>query len=100
MSKFVNKMVYVPVLLVLTILFFLIIFDNSGLKDWWLLQKEEQKIQMENMVLKKKNAHLVKKIYRLKNDLGYIAYIARHEFGMIAPDELMFRFKKPEKEKK
>ncbi len=99
MSKIVNKIIYIPVFLVLTILFFLIIFNKSGLKDWWSLKREEQKIQMENMALKKENAVLVKKLYRLKHDPKYIEYVARHEFGMAAPDELIFRFKKSKKGK-
>ncbi len=99
MSKIVNKIIYIPVVLVLTILFFLIIFNKNGLKDWRSLKGEEQKIQMENIALKKENAVLAKKIYRLKHDPEYIQYVARHEFGMAAPDELIFRFKKRKKGK-
>ncbi len=55
---------------------------------------EEQNILAENRTLKKDNAALAEKIYRLQHDLGYIEYIARHEFGMAAPDELVFRFTK------
>ncbi len=94
MTNILNKIMYVFVALILLTLSFFIIFGKSGLKDWWHLREEEREILTENKCIEKENAALAEKIYRLKHDLVYIEYIARHDFGMAARDELVFRFKK------
>ncbi len=94
MTNLLNKMVSVLVVLILLTLFYLIIFSKSGLRDWLNLRGEEQKILTENRAVKQENSAIAEKIFRLKHDPEYIEYTARHEFGMAAPGELVFRFKK------
>ena len=93
MTKVLNKIISVLVVLMLLTLFYLIIFSKSGLRDWLNLRREEQKILTENRAIKKENSAIAEKIFRLNHDPEYIEYIARHEFGMAAPDEFVFRFK-------
>ena len=94
-------MISVLVVLILLTLLYFIIFSKSGLRDWLNLRREEQKILTENSAVKKENSAIAERIFRLKHDPEYIEYIARHEFGMTAPGEIVFRFKKqPEKGKK
>ncbi len=94
MADILNKMVSVFVGIFLLTLLFFIVFSKSGLKDLWHLHCEEQNILMENKNIERQNAVIAGRVYRLKHDLVYIEYIARHNFGMAADNELVFRFKK------
>ncbi len=94
MTNLLNKITSVLVVLILLTLFYFIIFSKSGLRDWLNLRGEEQGILTENSAVKKENSAIAERIFRLKHDPEYIEYIARHEFGMAAPGELIFRFKK------
>lgn len=56
------------------------------------LELQEQAIISENGMIDYENRMFERKIERLKSDLDYIEHIARHELGMLAEDELVFRF--------
>lgn len=74
---------------------FLIVYSENGLTDLLALCKEEQIIMDKNKKIEKENTELARKVTRLKHDMGYIEHVARHELGMAAQDELIFKIKKP-----
>jgi cell division protein FtsB len=44
--------------------------------------------------VKQENRQIENQIVRLKQDVEYIRHLAKHEQGMAAPDELIFKQKK------
>ncbi|WP_080798839.1 FtsB family cell division protein [Desulfamplus magnetovallimortis] len=76
----------------LVILAFLILYGKNGYLDQRQLNAEEQLMINESRMIEAENQDVELKIERLKSDLSYIEHIARHELGMLAEDELVFRF--------
>lgn len=74
------------------ILGFLILYGKNGFMDGRSLRLQEETIINENSAINDTNKVLERKVGRLKSDLSYIEYIARHELGMVGKDELVFRF--------
>ncbi|MBF0257327.1 MAG: septum formation initiator family protein [Desulfamplus sp.] len=87
-----EKTIYLTVISVMVILAFLILYGKNGFMDGNRLRLQEQTIINENIAINDANRVLERKVDRLKSDLGYIEHIARHELGMVAKDELVFRF--------
>jgi cell division protein FtsB len=71
-------------------LFFLVIegFQEIG-KIRQLAQKRETLI-LENQKINWKNEEMFREISRLKHDPIYLEEIARKEFGLVKPDEIVF----------
>ena len=88
---FNNNIIFKGGVIVLFILFFLIIFSHNGTIDYFDLCEKKQLILFKNNTIKEKNSKLALQINRLKNDKEYIGHVAKHEFGMAAADELVFR---------
>ncbi|MBF0229078.1 MAG: septum formation initiator family protein [Desulfamplus sp.] len=96
-----EKTIYCLVISVMVILAFLILYGKNGFMDGHHLRLQEQAIISENLAINEANRVLERKIDRLKSDITYIEHIARHELGMVAKDELVFRFQDiKEKEEK
>ncbi|SLM27900.1 FtsB [Desulfamplus magnetovallimortis] len=76
----------------MVILAFLILYGKNGYLDQRQLNAEEQLMINESRMIEAENQDVELKIERLKSDLSYIEHIARHELGMLAEDELVFRF--------
>ena len=89
-----KKLVFVLAAVVLATLVGMIIFSESGFRDWSRLREEEKQIIAENHALEVENFRFAQKIKRLKLDLGTIENVARHQLGMVGEDEIVFRFKK------
>ncbi|MBF0201629.1 MAG: septum formation initiator family protein [Desulfamplus sp.] len=87
-----DKTLFWTAVIALSALAFLIIYGKNGYIDQQRLYSEEHLIISENMAIQEENRKLERKIERLKSDLSYIEHIARHELGMMAEDELVFRF--------
>lgn len=87
-----EKTIYILATSVMVILAFLILYGKNGFMDGNRLRLQEQSIINENIAITDANRVLERKVGRLKSDLGYIEHIARHELGMVAKDELVFRF--------
>ena len=73
------------------VMFFMIVFGDSGLADLHLLQNKHALLQNRNAQIAGENVQLHRQIDRLKNDPAYIESIARQELGMIAPDEIILK---------
>lgn len=97
-----EKIIYTTVISVMVILAFLILYGKNGFMDGNRLRLQEESIINENIAINDANRVLERKVGRLKSDLSYIEHIARHELGMVAKDELVFRFQdiKPEEKVK
>ncbi|MBF0572766.1 MAG: septum formation initiator family protein [Desulfamplus sp.] len=95
-----EKTIYCLVISVMVILAFLIIYGKNGFMDVHHMRLQEQAIINENIAINEANRVLERKIDRLKSDISYIEHIARHELGMVAKDELVFRFQDIKKEQK
>ena len=78
----------------LSILVFFIFYGDNGYWDQRALRFRNKSIMLENQKIDTENREIERKIHRLKTDLGYIEHIARHDLGMLAEDELIFRFQK------
>ncbi len=52
---------------------------------------------MANERLTQENLMMYRTVGRLHNDPAFIESVARHELGMIRPDELIFKFKSESK---
>ena len=90
MTKKLNILLSVSVLLLLALLFFIIISEH-GLADLRSLKRERDQLVGENEKLARENQAISIEIDRLKHDLGYIESIARQELGMIGEDEIILK---------
>ena len=90
MTKKLNILLAVSVLLLLALLFFIII-SEQGLADLRSLKRERDQLVGENEKLTRENQAISIEIDRLKHDPGYIESIARQELGMIAEDEIILK---------
>ena len=90
MTKKLNILLAVSVLLLLALLFFIII-SEQGLADLRSLKRERDLLVGENEKLARQNQAISIEIDRLKHDLRYIESIARQELGMIGEDEIILK---------
>ena len=78
-----------PTLVLLGIIVLVIKGYHESQKMKELAQKRETLI-LYNHELNKKNEEIYRKIKRLKQDPVYLEEIARKEFGLVKPDEIIF----------
>ena len=90
MTKKLNILLSVSVLLLLALFVFIIIGDH-GLVDLRSLKKERDQLVEENEKLTRENQAISIEIDRLKHDLDYIESIARQELGMIGENEIILK---------
>ncbi|WDP88878.1 MAG: septum formation initiator family protein [Desulfobacter sp.] len=69
----------------------LIFFSTNGVMDYRALTEKEARITARVRKESQENKRIEKEINRLKHDLEYIRHKARHDHGMAAPDELIFK---------
>lgn len=76
----------------------MIFFSTKGFFDYRALKDQENRINSRAVMEVRENRKIEKEIKRLKHDLEYIRHMAKHEYGMAAPDELVFKKKLKTKE--
>jgi len=69
----------------------LIVFGDKGLADLNLMRQGKDGLIEKNTLIMQENIYLYNSIKRLKNDLDFIENIARHELGVVARSELIFK---------
>ncbi len=69
----------------------LIVFSKNGILDYTSLAKEKAAVVRENERIRKRNQILVQQIHRLRNDPEYIRHVAKHDLGMTAADDVVFK---------
>ncbi len=71
-----------------------IFFSNHGIQDFRQLKSQKASVSAQIDIVKQENKEIEAQILRLKQDIEYIRHLAKHEQGMAAPDELIFKQKK------
>lgn len=88
-----QRILFISVLGVMGAIGFMIVYSENGVNDWRSLCTDVRRIEVANQELDLANRELTRTIERLKTDMDYIEHVARHELGMAADNEIVFRFK-------
>ncbi len=86
-----KRMYLVPAAGILFILFFTV-FGERGLLRIYHLKQEKEDIQKRLEELKVENERLKREIEALKTDRRYLESIARKDFGLVRPKEVIYQF--------
>ncbi len=81
----------IPAALILFILFFTV-FGERGVLRIHRLTEEKMEIQKKAAQIKGDNEQLKREIVALKSDRRYLESIARKEFGLVRPNEIIYQF--------
>ncbi len=92
-----KRMIVIPAVFILFILFFTI-FGERGLLSIRQLVREKQLLQTKVDELKTENEKLKREIEALRSDRRYLESIARRDFGLVRPNEIIYQFPVPEKD--
>jgi cell division protein FtsB len=99
LKKHRQKISLVIVAIAMCQLMLIVIFGDNGLLELNRKQSTHQRLLEQNERLTRENLNLYRTIDRLENDPAFIESVARHELGMVRPDELIFKFKGHGKQK-
>ncbi|MGE0084723.1 MAG: septum formation initiator family protein [Desulfococcaceae bacterium] len=72
-------------------LFGFIVYGDKGLAELNMMKETRETLIRKNENMIQKNLSLYRTIERLRNDLDFIESIARHEFGLVGKDEIIFK---------
>jgi cell division protein FtsB len=86
-----KRMYFIPAGFILFILFFTV-FGERGLLRIYHLNKDRKELQKKAETLKMENENLRREIEALKTDRRYLESIARKDFGLVRPNEIIYRF--------
>jgi len=78
----------------LMVMALLITFGNRGLVDSYLMSKKLSELKAQNNENAAENNELKKKIALLRDNTGYLEYIARSELGMVKEGDIVYRMAK------
>ena len=81
----------IPAAIILFILFFTV-FGERGVLRIYRLSQEKEEIQKKADQIKAENEKLKREIEALKSDRRYLESIARKEFGLVRPNEVIYQF--------
>ena len=70
-------------------------FGDRGFIHLWRLWQEKKKLDHENFLLQDENEILRERARRLRWDDRYLEKVAREEFGLARPGEIVYRFVSP-----
>ena len=71
-----------------------VFFSTHGIQDFRQLNRQKASVSAQIDIVKQENQRIENQIMRLTQDVEYIRHLAKHEQGMAAPDELIFKQKK------
>ena len=77
--------------------FFLTLHGYQGLRQIHQLAQKREDLIRDNQELNRKNQSLYREITRLKQDPLYLEEVARKEFGLVKPNEIIFFIDDPKK---
>ncbi|HEX9006964.1 MAG TPA: septum formation initiator family protein [Bacteroidota bacterium] len=86
-----KRMYLIPAGFILFILFFTV-FGERGLLRIYHLSKDRQELQKKAEELKAQNEQMKRDIEALKGDRRYLESIARRDFGLVRPNEVIYQF--------
>jgi len=78
----------------LMVMALLITFGNRGLVDSYLMSKKLTELKAQNNENAADNNELKRKIALLRDNTGYLEYIARSELGMVKEGDIVYRLAK------
>jgi cell division protein FtsB len=67
---------------------------ERGALHLWRLRGEKSQLDEQNYRLQRDNETLRQKVFRIRNDYYYLEKLAREEFNMVRPGEVIYRFPK------
>lgn len=91
-----KRMYLVPAGCILFILFFTV-FGERGLLRIYHLSREKQEIAEKVTEVKGENEKFKREIEALKTDRRYLESIARKDFGLVRPNEVVYQFPSSDK---
>ncbi len=91
-----KRMYLIPAGFILFILFFTV-FGERGLLRIYHLNKDQRELQKKAEGLKSENEKLKMEIEALKGDRRFLESIARRDFGLVRPNEVIYQFPSAEK---
>lgn len=89
-------MYFIPAGVILFILFFTV-FGERGLLRIYHLSRDKQEMEKRVTELKAENDRLRREVEALQSDRRYLESIARHDFGLVRPNETIYQFPTQEK---
>jgi cell division protein FtsB len=98
MTRKLNILLSIAVLLLLSLFFFIIVSEH-GLADLRFIKKERDRLVEDSIRLSRENLTIGIEIDRLKHDPAYIESIARQELGMIGKDEIILKSQSQSRQK-
>ena len=81
---------WLMLLFLVTGFFFLTIHGYQGMQQIHQLAQKREILIRDNQELNRKNESLYREITRLKQDPLYLEEVARKEFGLVKPNEIIF----------
>ena len=81
----------IPAAIILFILFFTV-FGERGVLRIYRMTQEKEDIQKKALQIKTENEQFKREIEALKSDRRYLESIARKEFGLVRPNEIIYQF--------
>lgn len=90
----IEKIGFYLTLLFMGLFLVYIFFSVHGIQDYRQLNRQKASVLTQINIVQQENRQLENQIVRLKQDAEYIRHLAKHEQGMAAPDELIFKQKK------
>ncbi len=91
-----KRMYLIPAAAIIFIMFFTI-FGERGLLRIYHLNQEKQEINRRLEELRLENEKLKREIEALRTDRRYLESIARRDFGLVRPNEVIYQFPSQEK---
>lgn len=86
-----KRWVIFPLMAVLVMLFFTV-FGERGLLHIHHLKQEQDELNRRLADTQRENERLKREIEALRGDRQYLETMARREFGLIKPNEVIYRF--------
>lgn len=89
-----KRMYLIPAGFIMFILLFTV-FGERGLLRIYHLSKDRHELQNKAEELKSENDRMKREIEALKGDRRYLESIARRDFGLVRPNEVIYQFPPP-----
>ena len=86
-----KRMYFIPAGFIMFILFFTV-FGERGLLRIFHLSKERVELQKKSDQLKSENERMRREVEALQGDRRYLESIARKDFGLVRPNEVIYQF--------
>lgn len=86
-----KRMYLIPAAVILFILYFTV-FGERGLLHIHHLRQENEEVLKKVQDMKAENDRLKREIEALKSDRRYLESIARKDFGLVRPNEVIYQF--------